>query len=157
PGFNALTSVAPVLVGIPTAKLSDPFPATNPLILPTGKDRGAYTNLGDTALWYPQNMKTGVNDRINVSFQRAMPLQFNLDVTYFTNLGHNLPYTKNVNLINPQLSYTYKSQLTQQVANPFYHYLTPTQFPGALRNQATVTVGSLLAPYPQYGALSQAN
>src|SRR5581483_9106547 len=37
--------------------------------------------------------------------------------------------------------------------NPFYNYLTPALFPGPLRNQKTVSLGSLLTQYPQYGAL----
>ncbi len=157
PGFNASTPVAPVLVGVPGAVLSDPFPSSNPLTLPVGKAGGLYTNLGNNAVWYPQNMKTGVNDRINATIQRSLPGQFNIDITYFVNLGHNLPYTDLVNLADPRLSYNYKSALTQQVANPYYRYLTPAQFPGPLRNQATVSVASLLTPYPQYGTLSQAN
>ena len=157
PGFNATSTVAPVLVGVPGALLSDPFPSANPLILPIGKTRGAYTNVGDAALWYPLDTKTGVNDRINLTVQRALPAHFHVDVTYFTNFGRNLPYTDLVNLTNPEYSYTYKAALTQQVSNPFYQYLTPAQFPGALRNQATVSIATLLAPYPQYGTLSQAN
>ncbi|HSR07864.1 MAG TPA: hypothetical protein VLM42_11990, partial [Bryobacteraceae bacterium] len=39
----------------------------------------------------------------------------------------------------------------------FYNYLTPAQFPGPLRNQRTVSIATLLAPYPQYGNLNQAN
>src|SRR6185436_9164557 len=33
--------------------------------------------------------------------------------------------------------------------------LTPDKFPGQLRNQSTVTIGSLLKPYPQYGRLME--
>ena len=43
------------------------------------------------------------------------------------------------------------------MANPFRNYLTPDKFPGALRNTATVTLGSLLVPYPQYSSLLQRN
>ena len=43
------------------------------------------------------------------------------------------------------------------MTNPFRNYLTPQTFPGALRNNATVTLGSLLVPYPQYGAITQTN
>jgi hypothetical protein len=60
------------------------------------------------------------------------------------------------NLSDPALSYQYKGALDQRVANPFYKYMTPDTFPGSLRNQATVTVGSLLTPYPHYGSLTQA-
>ena len=54
-------------------------------------------------------------------------------------------------MADPNLGYTYKAQLSQNIPNPFYNYLTPDVFPGSLRNQATVTSGSLLRPYPQYG------
>ena len=47
--------------------------------------------------------------------------------------------------------------LNTQVTNPFRNYLTPDKFPGQLRNTATVTLGSLLVPYPQYGAITQTN
>ena len=43
------------------------------------------------------------------------------------------------------------------MANPFRNYLTPAQFPGPLRNNATVALSSLLVPYPQYGAIMQTN
>jgi hypothetical protein len=154
-GFNASTSVAPVLEGIPQATLSDPFPATNPLILPVGKSLGRYTNLGSAASWSQQDMRTGVNDRLNFSVQRQLPNQIHADITYFVNLGHDLPYSQSLNMADPQFSYTHKANLAKTVANPFYNYLTPDKFPGVLRNQQRVTIGSLLVPYPQYGSLTQ--
>lgn len=154
PGFSARTSVAPVLEGMPGARLSDPFPTSNPLILPAGKSLGRYTNLGDTARWFEPDMRTGVNDRINVSLQRQMPGGIVVDATYFANLGYNRPYEKSLNLADPQLSYTHKAALSQRIPNPFYKYLTPDVFPGQLRNQETVTKASLLVPYPQYGSLT---
>ena len=53
PGFSALTTVAPALQGVPQARISDPFPSTNPLILPLGKSLGRYTNLGGDAVADP--------------------------------------------------------------------------------------------------------
>jgi hypothetical protein len=41
------------------------------------------------------------------------------------------------------------------VKNPFYQYLTPDKVPGQLRNQANVSISSLLRPYPQHSGLSQ--
>lgn len=156
-GFSAATNVAPVLSGIPSARISDPFPSSNPLILPAGKSRGAYTNLGDSANWYNQDMHTGVNDRWNFSIQRTLPAQIHADFTFFMNFGHNLPYDKPMNMADPQIQYTIKSEWDRQVPNPFYQVLPVDKFPGALRNQRTVTIGSLLTPYPQYGGLSQRN
>src|SRR5260370_31551315 len=73
------------------------------------------------------------------------------------NIGRHVPHDVLRNLADPNLGYTYKAQLSQNIANPFYNYLTPDVFPGGSRNQATVTRGSLLAPYPQYGTLTMNN
>jgi hypothetical protein len=157
PGFSALTRVAPVLEGKPQAVWSDPFPASNPLIPIVGKSLGRYTNLGGDAVTDILDFRAPVNDRFNVSLQRELVNRIVADVTYFLNLGHNLSYTKRYNLMDPQLSYTYKNVLNQRVANPFYNYLTPEKFPGQLRNMSQVTLGDLLKPFPQYGNVNETN
>jgi hypothetical protein len=71
------------------------------------------------------------------------------------NFGRNAPQNININMADPRLSFEHKALLNQSVPNPFYQILTPQQFPGQLRNNRNVTVGSLLTPYPQYGALTE--
>ncbi|MCZ2073730.1 MAG: TonB-dependent receptor [Bryobacterales bacterium] len=156
-GYSAQTNVAPFLQGVPDTVLSNPFPATNPLILPAEKSRGRYTNLGDAPFWYDQSMHTGVNDRWNFSLQRQLPQEIHLDLTFFMNFGHNNPYTLLPNQADPSIEYAITSEWDRTVPNPFYQYLTPDKFPGALRNQKTVAVGQLLRPYPQYGNIQQYN
>ena len=152
-GFSATTTTAPSLNGQPGGYLADPFPASNPLIQPVGRANGARTNLGGSANWYKQDpVGQGFNDRLSVSFQRQLPQFFALDVTFFQNFGTSYPYSKNMNIADPNLSYTYKTALSATVANPFYKY---PGMPGQLANQANVTISSLLKPYPQYGSLSQ--
>jgi len=157
PGFSGRTNAAPVLEGKPTAYWSDPFPASNPLIPVLGKSLGRYTNLGGDVSTDVQDFRPNLNDRLNVTVQRELFNKIVVDATYFVNFGHDLPYTKNLNLRDPQLSYTYKTVLNQRVANPFYNYLTPAKFPGQLRNQAEVTLADLLKPFPQYGNIVQTN
>jgi hypothetical protein len=82
---------------------------------------------------------------------------FKLDATWFMSIGRHVPRNLQMNLSDPMLGYTYKAQLSQNIANPFFNYLSPDVFPGAQRNQATVTRGSLLRPYPQYGSLTVNN
>ncbi|HZT28566.1 MAG TPA: TonB-dependent receptor [Bryobacteraceae bacterium] len=167
-GFSASTYTLQPLQGVPQSVWNNPFPSsTNPLLLPVGKGYGRYTNLGNTGttLWFNQDLKTAMNERINVTYQRSMPLGFRSDTTFFMNYGYNEPAPDiwgdgsgssiQMNLADPNLRYTYKSQVDQAVPNPFYQYLTPDKFPGALRNQKTVTVWNLLSPYPQYGPLQQ--
>jgi hypothetical protein len=154
-GFNAATNVEPVLQGVPGARLNNPFPASNPLILPVGKAYGRYTNLGDNANWIGPELVTGINDRFNFSIQRQLPSEIVLDATFFANYGHGHAYTRQLNMMDPALSYRYKADLSRSIPNPFYQYLTPDKFPGQLRNRANVTVASLLVPYPQYLTLSR--
>lgn len=124
------------------------------MIQPRGKGFGRYLGLGgDNLLWFHQDFKRGVNDRLNISVSRMLTNETVADVTYFANIGHDLPYTRNLNQIDPRLSYEHKSALDATVPNPFFLYLTPQTFPGPLRNQSTVRVSSLLRPYPQYGGL----
>src|SRR6185437_6614494 len=129
PPFLGMTGnqfTAPLLQGVPQQTISNPFPASNPLLPILGKGFG--TNLGrggQALLWYDQTNHKARNDRINVNLQRQLPGQIVVSGTYFLNIG-NQQYTNN---------------------------LTPTLFPGPLRNQQTVSLGSLLVPYPQYGGL----
>lgn len=156
-GYDATQAVQGLLQGVPQASLSNPYPADkNPLIAPRGKDFGPALGLGGSpVLWFNQNLRRPVNDRLSLSIQHELPGKFIADVTGFMNFGKNLLYSRNMNLQDPQLSYTYKTALQANVANPFYQYLTPQQFPGPTRNQAQVSIGSLLNPYPQYGTIFQ--
>ena len=153
PGFNQTSTPLPFVEGRPQAYLSNPFPAdSNPLQLPIGKSLGAYTNVGNACqLGRLRIISAQINDRMNFTIMREIPGQFKVDATWFMNIGRYVPHDLQVNMADPNLSYTYKAQLSQNIPNPFYNYLTPDVFPGDLRNQATVTRGSLLRPYPQYG------
>lgn len=154
-GFDATTNVLGPLEGVPRDRLSDPFPANNPLIQPVGRAYGRYMNLGNSAEWFDQNLLPPQNDRISISFQRQLPQQIRLDVTYFYNRGFDYNYTKDLDQLDPALYYRYQAQLFNAVANPFFNYLTVDKFPGSLRYQDQVSLISLLTPYPQYQGLLQ--
>jgi hypothetical protein len=153
-GFDQTTNPLPALEGRPGARLSDPYPAgSNPLIPPIGKTLGRYTGLGTSTLWFAQDWRNEVNDRLNISFQRQLPGLVVVDLTLFSNFGHNAPQNVQINMADPRLAFQYKSLVNQSVPNPFYQVLPPDKFPGQLRNQRNVSVASLLTPYPQYGEL----
>jgi hypothetical protein len=155
PGFNARSTPLPFVEGRPQAYLSNPFPSgSNALQLPVGRGYGVNTNLGNSANWASQDYRAQVNDRINFTLMREIPGQFKVDTTWFMNFGRDVPFDMAMNQADPNLNYTLKAQLSQNVPNPFYNYLTPELFPGVQRNQPTVTKGSLLRPYPQYGGLT---
>ncbi|MGH9632659.1 MAG: TonB-dependent receptor domain-containing protein, partial [Bryobacteraceae bacterium] len=157
PGYENESFPLPSLEGIPQARFNDPFPSgVNPLNPVPAKSYGRYTNLGTTAnspLFF-QDLKNAYNDRFNFSYQTQIPGQIVVDATYFLSIGSNHYMQYNINQTDPRYSYEYKAALSQRVPNPFFNALTPDKFPGALRNQEQVTVGSLLRPYPHYGDIT---
>ena len=122
-----------------------------------GQSYGRYTNLGGAANLDEYELRPQRNDRFNVSFQKETWRGMIVDLSYFFNYGIGVPYDRNLNMADPAFRYEFKTLLNTQVANPFRNYLTADKFPGALRNTATVTLGSLLVPYPQYSSLLQRN
>ncbi len=152
---------------IPQVVVSNPFPSNlTPIPNPIGQSLGRYTNLGNSigAAFNATNgidqfdLKPQTNDRISLSYQRSVWGNFVLNFDYFYNRGNNLPYAVDLNMADPSFSYEIaRSVFNQSITNPFFNYLTPDKFPGALRTQATTTVGAMLRPYPQYGAINQTN
>ncbi len=155
-GVTSYQNTAPLIQGVPQQTFSNPFPSSNPLLPILGKKAGTNVGRGQNGalLWYKQDFQKAYNDRINVSFQRQIPGQIVVMATYFTNFGHQL-YNKSLNVIDPQLQLKYQNTLNDAVPNPFYHYLDTTLMPGPLYNRKTVSLGSLLVPYPQYSGLAE--
>ncbi len=156
-GYAQTTTTLGLANGRPQQVLADPFPANNPVQQPTGQSLGRYTGLGGAVSYDEYQLRPQINDRYHVSFQKDLWKGIVFDAAYFYNQGSRVPYTLNLNMRDPAYTYEYGALLNTQVANPFRNYLTPATFPGSLRNNATVTLGSLLVPYPQYGAISQTN
>ena len=76
------------LEGTPRALLSDPYPASNPVLLPSGNGLGRYTQLGnDISFWDGNVMKTPMNDRMNFSIQRQAMSQLFTEATFFMHFG----------------------------------------------------------------------
>jgi hypothetical protein len=156
PYYTATQNELPLLQGIPQATFANPFNSGNPIVPPLQQTCGAACGVGTSALTtVNQGYQRPVNDRFNLTFSRQLPNRILAEITYFSNFGRHYAYVTNLNMMNPQIGYTNKSAISANVANPFYNYLTPAQFPGPLRNQATVSLQTLLAPYPQYGSVYQ--
>jgi hypothetical protein len=157
-GFAQTTNTLGLANGVPQQSLANPFPAgLNPVIEPYGQSYGRYTNLGSAVSLDQYELRPQINDRFTVSYQKELAFKTVIDATYFFNLGTRVPYDINLNQMDPAFRYEQKTLLNTQVANPFRNYLTPDKFPGQLRNNATVSLGSLLVPYPQYGNIMQTN
>jgi hypothetical protein len=157
-GYAQTTTTLGLANGMPRQVLADPFPATtNPVIEPYGQSYGRYTGLGGAVSLDQYELRPQINDRFNFSYQKEIWGRIIADASYFFNWGSRVPYDVNLNMADPAFRYEHKALLNTQVANPFRNYLTPDKFPGQARNTATVTLGSLLVPYPQYGTITQTN
>ncbi len=146
--FSPLTPVLPDVQGVPQATLSNPFPQG--LTPTTGKRYGTYTGLGDNVRWDEYEQRPSISDRFSFSLQREVWARTILDASYLMNFISRDGYTKNLNMMDPRLSFKYGAQLSQAVTNPFFNYGTVDTFPGALRSRPTVSRADLLRPYPQY-------
>jgi hypothetical protein len=156
-GFAQTTNTIGLLNGRPQQVLNNPFPGNNPVQEEVGQTLGRYTGLGNPVSFDQYAIRPQLNDRFNISYQRQLWAGMVLDAAYFFNWGSRVPYQLNLNMRDPAFTYEQGAALNATVPNPFLNYLTPATFPGALRNNPTVTVGSLLVPYPQYGAITQTN
>ena len=153
-GFALQTPAPAPVLGIPQMSLDDPFPQASYPVQPViGKTLGAYTGLGDSLSWFALDRPRQYLNRLNLSIQRQLAFGLVADATYYANLFNN-PSARNINMMDPDIAYAYKSAINQSVPNPFFGILTPEKFPGALRNQRNVNLSVLMVPYPQYGSLS---
>jgi hypothetical protein len=156
-GYAQTTTTLGLANGRPQQALADPYPANNPVQEGTGQELGRYTGLGNAVSYDQYQIRPQLNDRINVGFEKQIFAGIIFDASYFFNRGTRVPYTLNLNMRDPAFTSEYGALLNTRVPNPFRNYLTPETFPGALRNNADVTLGSLLVPYPQYGTINQTN
>lgn len=153
-GYRNVTGAYPAVLGVPQSRLQDPFPPSAPVVPAYEKSLGRYTSLGDSLSYVAANRPRSYSDRINLSFQRQLPQNLLLDVTYYVNFSNQLVGGFNVNQIDPRVAYEFKDATNRAVANPFYNFSTVDKFPGALRYQRTVSLTSLARQYPQYGNLN---
>ncbi len=153
-GYKNVTGAYPAVLGIPQSRLRDPFPASTPVVPAYEKSLGRYTSLGDSLSYVAANRPRSFSDRINFSFQRQLPKNMLLDVTYYINFSNQLVGGYNLNQVDPRVAYEFKDATNRAVANPFFNFSTVDKFPGALRYQRTIGLTSLARPYPQYGNLN---
>ncbi len=153
-GYKNVTGAYPAVLGVPQARLRDPFPASAPVVPAYEKTLGRYTGLGDSLSYVAANRPRSYSDRINFSFQRQLVQDMVLDVTYYLNFSNQNIGSYNLNQVDPRVAYEFKDATNRAVANPFFNFSTVDKFPGALRFQRTVGLTSLMRPYPQYGNLN---
>ncbi len=151
-GFTQNTLV-PQTAPVPTVSLTNPFPAG--LVQPLGSSLGAATGAGTNIAYVDQHSTAPRVQQYSVDFQRELPNNQSITVTYMgakgdhLGLGGSNDAAININQLDPKYL-VLGSALTQTVPNPFFG--NPSA--GAYATQATLTRAQLLRPYPQFGNVS---
>ena len=140
----------------PTATMSDPFPASNPIVRPFGSSLGINTNLGSNVqFWYP-NSKVQYTEKWSLDIQKQLSKTWLVEVGYLgSHQVHNF-FTNDLSSVPllPYLSHqpTYDKALTDEMSantrNPFYGIIPGPQT--GLNSSPEIHVSSLLHAYPEY-------
>jgi len=155
-GFSASTSFVPTTNNYltPANTLSNPFPTG--FTAPVGSAAGASTFLGQAISFLAPVQHDPYSERYDVGIQRSLTSSTLLELLYVGNHSLHLPIaSQNLNAVRLQNLTTapYRNQAlatsyTATVANPFAG-LIPNGT-GTV-NSATVPVGNLIVPFPQFG------
>jgi len=134
-----------------TSTLANPLP--NGLIPAAGAAGGLSTNLGQAIQFFDPKMRAPYSQRWSLGVQRQLPMQFVLDLSYVGNRTTHLAVTKQINSTPAQ--YLSTLQTRDQTTINFLTATFPNPFSG-LNSVYTSTISraGLLAPYPQFGAIS---
>jgi Carboxypeptidase regulatory-like domain len=155
-GFSAPTTYASSTnngLTPPTNTLSNPFPGG--FIQPAGSSLGASTNLGQTISFLAPVQHDPYSERWDVGIQRSITGSTLIEALYIGNHGLHLPVaSQNLNAVerqylstNPYRDQSLATAYASTVTNPFAGLLPN----GGAANSSTVSFGSLIVPYPQFG------
>jgi hypothetical protein len=152
-GYSA-TTLVPQGTTTPTVTMSNPFP--NGLVQPSGSSQGLLTGAGGDVYFVDPNKGAPRVQQYSVDLQRELPGGMSVSVGYTGLTGRNLSWTGsnagsttgyiNINQLDPKYQ-TLVADTTKQVPNPFFGVAAAGQF----ANQATLPLGQLLRPFPQFG------
>jgi hypothetical protein len=152
-GYSATTNV-PQTSGVPTVTMSNPFP--NGLIQPSGNTQGLLTGTGGDIYFVDPNKGAPYVQQYSVDMQRELRGGVSVSVGYTGLTGRNMSWTGsnagalagyiNINQIDPKYQ-GLVADTTKAVPNPFLGVAAAGQF----ASQATIPLGQLLRPFPQFG------
>jgi hypothetical protein len=141
----------------PANTVSNPFP--DGVLQPAGASRGLATFLGQGPSFSDVGFRTPYVHQVSFGFQRQLPMNMSLDVSYVGSRTRgaavNKPYNEisaeSMALGNPDLGGN-PNYLNQRVPNPFENLL-----PGTSLNASTVPRQQLLRPFPQFSSFNMAD
>lgn len=147
-GYSATTDFQQTAV-VPTASLSNPFPAG--LTRPSGNSLGPLTGTGGDIRFVDPSKGAPRVQQYSVDLQRELPGNMNISVGYAGLTGANLSWggssnaTININQLDPKYQGSGINML-ELVPNPFFGVAGAGQF----GTRQTIERGQLLRPYPQF-------
>ncbi len=145
---------------VPITTLDNPFPGG--LQPPIGSSLGLLTGVGGNVSFIDQNKGAPIVHQYSGDLQHELPGDMALTVGYMGATGRNLGFAGtnnvgiNINQIDPAVARQLfptagggwnAAALRQQVANPFFGIPQA----GELGTAATVPLGQLLRPFPEFG------
>ena len=126
--FSPLTPIIPAAQGVPQVTLSNPFPQG--LTPAYGKRYGTNTLLGDNVRWDEYNQRPSISDRFSFSVQRELWARTVFDASYLMNFIGRDGYTKNLNMMDPRLSFKYRDALAGDGAESVFQLRDGRYVPG---------------------------
>jgi len=148
-GYSSTTNIAQP-VGVPTLTIDNPFPSG--LIQPSGNSQGLLTGAGSDIFFIDPHKGASKAQQYSVDFQRELPMGMSVSLGYTGLTGSNLGWggttdtSININQIDPKYQFLTQAQMSALVPNPFFG--VPEA--GSLASRATIEVGQLLRPFPQF-------
>jgi len=152
-GYSATTLVPQGTT--PTVTMSNPFP--NGLVQPTGNTLGLLTGTGGDIFFVDPNKGAPRVQQYSVDLQRELPGNVSVTIGYTGLTGSNMSWAGsnsgsttgyiNINQIDPKYMSVPGLDTSKAVPNPFFGVAAAGQF----AKQATLPLGQLLRPYPQFG------
>jgi len=137
----------------PNNLFSNPFPQG--YLYPQGAAPGLLSAVGTTLVsGYPESLKTPYNQEWNLTVQRGLGNDTLLQLAYAGNKGTHLgafccvATTPNMDQLPPS-TLSQGNSLLALVPNPFYGFIQ-----GGTLSQPQVEAGQLLAPFPEWTAVS---
>jgi hypothetical protein len=152
-GFSQSTPIQATLDSGVTyiATLANPLP--NGLIPAQGAKGGLSTNLGQAISFVDSGMRQPYSQRWSIGIQRQLPWQILIDASYVGNRSTHLAVTQQIN--NAPAKYLSTLPVRDQTTINFLTFQTASPFSG-LNSVYTsqISRAGLLAPYPEFGAIS---
>jgi trimeric autotransporter adhesin len=161
-GFARTTSLnqSPAESDVPITTIDNPFPGG--LQVPIGSSQGLLTGVGGDINFIDQNKGAPIVHQYSFDLQRELAGDMAVTIGYMGATGRDLGFAGtnnvgiNINQIDPDLARQRfptsgggwdAAALRQSVANPFFGIAQA----GELGTRATVPLGQLLRPFPQFG------